>query len=242
MRVEAYIIAFNEIETIHLTINHYKQFCNKITIFDNYSDDGTDEIAKSLGCEVKKFGIKGVLSDQEYLIVKNNCWRNSDADWIIVCDADEILYHPRIYDVLLDSVGKATLFKTYGWQVFSEKLPSETWLEETNGFHDPNYSKFIIFNPKEIKEVNYVLGCHVARFKGNLRYADDTLTLLHYRNVGGPERLVQRHASYRPRMSNYNLKWNLGGHYLYEDERRRKEWQEQYEKSGTLFGGGITSQ
>jgi glycosyltransferase involved in cell wall biosynthesis len=241
MKVEAFIIAWNEAETIHLTINHYKSFCDKITIYDNYSDDGTKEIAEQFGCEVKTFGIKGVLSDQEYVNLKNNCWKNSDADWVIVCDCDEILHHPRIYDVLHDNIDKATTFKTYGWQVFSENVPRVSWLEETNGFHDSNYSKSIIFNPRKIKEIGYVYGCHHAKIRGDIRMSDDVLTIFHYRNIGGAQRLVKRHEEYRKRLSDINKKWNLGVHYTYEDERRVREWNEQHEKSKTYSGAGIIS-
>lgn len=53
MKIEAHIIAWNENETIHLTIKHYQQFCSKIIIYDNYSTDNTRSICESMGCEVK---------------------------------------------------------------------------------------------------------------------------------------------------------------------------------------------
>lgn len=233
MKIEAHIIAWNESETIHLTIKHYQRICSKVIIYDNYSTDNTRSICESMGCEVKLFGIEGVLSDVEYTKLKNNCWKGSDADWVIVCDADEILDAPFHY---LDYrpfnwLGSPTILRTFGWNVFHEDVPSENWLDITKGFHDPNYSKLCIFNPKEIKEINYVHGCHVAKPTGNAQYSSDVLTLFHYRNVGGPERLVKRHELYRPRMSAHNIKWNMGDHYLHDDERRIKEWYEQYEKS-----------
>lgn len=225
MVVEAHIIAWNESETIHLTIKHYQKFCSKIIIYDNFSDDNTREIAEAIGCEVKLFGVKGVLSDVEYTKIKNNCWKGSTADWVIVCDADEIL------DFRLPTDQTCTILKTFGWNVFHEDVPRETWLEIKTGFHDPNYSKYVCFRPSKIKEINYVHGCHVAKPIGNVIFSEIIIPLFHYRNVGGPDRLIKRHAMYRPRMSQHNLKWNMGGHYLHDDERRRKEWTEQYNKS-----------
>ena len=87
------------------------------------------------------------------------------------------------------------------------------------------------FKPKEIKEINYVHGCHVANPTGSVIFSDTITPLFHYRNVGGAERLVKRHEMYRTRMSPHNIKWNMGGHYLYDDERRIKEWYEQLNKS-----------
>lgn len=231
MKVECYIVAWNEAETIALTIKHYQKFCDKITLYDNFSDDNTREIAMSMGCEVKLFGVKGSLDDREYTKLKNNCWKGSDADWVIVVDADEILEFPYL-DVSLEVFRKSgyTIIKPQGWQVVSHDVPRGTWGEITNGFRYDQYSKLCCFNPKAITDINYVHGCHVAKPTGNVKIAKDGV-LFHYRNVGGPDRLIKRHALYRARMSEWNTRWNAGGHYLIDDNKRRKEWVEQYEKS-----------
>jgi hypothetical protein len=230
MTVEAFIICWNEIETIHLTIKHYKRFCDKITIYDNHSDDGTAEKAKELGCDVVKFGIKGVLDDTEYLQVKNLCWKSSTADWVIVCDADEIL------DINLRTLHMAknngyTIFNTYGWNVFSNDMPVDSFYDITAGVFDKDFSKKVIFNPKEVKSINYVYGCHVSNPKGNLRYYPEKITLFHYRNIGGVDRLIKRHNQYRSRLSAKNKRMGLGCHYMYNDDRRINDWNESLKKS-----------
>jgi len=238
MKVHAYVMAWREAETIALTIKHYQQFCDKVILLDNFSDDNTREIAEQMGAEVRLFGIKGVLDDREYTKIKNNVWKESDADWVIVVDADEILWdgEPDINSYLInfllfDAKEKGyTIIKPQGWQVVSRDMPKENWLEITNGFAYDQYSKLCCFRPKEIQEINYVHGCHVANPKGKVNILE-TGVLFHYRNVGGPERLVKRHALYRERMSEWNKRWNAGGHYLYEDQQRRKEWEEQFNGS-----------
>ena len=100
MICEAFILAWNEIETVHLTIQHYQKFCDKITILDNWSDDGTTDKAVKMGCKVLTFGILGQLDDNEYLKIKNSVYRNSKAKYIIVCDSDEILWHENIREIL----------------------------------------------------------------------------------------------------------------------------------------------
>ncbi len=232
MKIEAYIIAWNESETIRFTIKHYKEFCDKVIIFDNYSTDNTREIAEEMGAEVRLFGEKGQLSDKWYLKVKNHFWKGSDADWVIICDADEILYHPYLLFNLKSAAGRGeTIFNTYGWNVFSHTVPRESFLELTTGFHDKNYSKTVIFNPKEIKEINYGYGCHQSQPRGNVKWSTVTPALFHYRNIGGVEALVERHKMYRKRLSPLNKELSLGVHYNYPDERRRIEWEEQYQKS-----------
>lgn len=232
MKIHAHILAFNESETIHLTIKHYQQFCNKITIYDNFSDDNTREICESMGCEIKLFGIKGVLDDKEYLKVKNNCWKNSNADWVIVCDADEILYfnlstfYPNRFED--DS---ATIFKTQGFNIFSNDLPKESWTEINTGIPDDKYSKLICFNPKAIKEINYVYGCHEAKPEGDVRYSEEVLPLLHYKHVGGAQRIADRHALYNSRLSDWNKRWKCGFQYSEPREQTIKYFNECLAKS-----------
>lgn len=238
--VEAFIVGWNESDTIRLTLSHYNSFCEKVTLFDNYSTDGTPDIARDMGATVKQFGTPGVLSDDDYLTVKNNCWKKSQADWVVVCDADEILWHPHLgTELFLQREAGSTIFNTVGWDVVSHDMPKDSFFEITNGYRNENYSKLSIFNPRQIKEIGYKYGCHVAKPSGNVVYADIKLVLVHYRNIGGPQRLVGRHALYRPRMSEKNRRFGLGCHYEYTDEQRIKEWYEKYDNSGELRLAGI---
>jgi len=223
MNVECYFIAFNESETIHLTIKHYQQFCSKVIVYDNFSTDNTREIAESMGCEVRMFGIEGQLNDAEYLKVKNNCWKGSQADWVIVCDADEILWHPDLAGMLSrwKELG-ATIFNTIGWNIFSNDIPKSDWLEIKTGVPDSNYAKKIIFDPKRIKEINYQFGCHTFKPEGPLgviSWSTEKPIVMHYKHVGGAERLANRHALYSKRRSPINKRWHMGDQY---DEPRNE--------------------
>lgn len=235
MNIEAYIITWNREDLIHLTIKYYQQFCSKIVIFDNFSTDTTRDIAHSMGCEVRLFGVKGSLDDGEYLEVKNNCWKKSKADWVIVCDDDEILYDPNLIDKLyLARAEGVSILKPQGYNMHSNDVPHESFLEIKTGLKNDNYSKWIIFDPKKLNEIGYVYGCHEARPKGNLKFKD-AFMLLHYRDIGGIERLLKRHREYVERLSPINKKWNLGHHYSQGEAQKRREWKECIEKSETLF-------
>lgn len=233
MNIEAYIITWNREDIIHLTINHYKQFCSKVTIFDNFSDDRTREIAEWMDCEVKLFGKAGVLDDGEYLKIKNNCWKGSKADWVIVCDDDEILYHPDIVNFLSQSKSNGiTIFNTEGYSMFSNDLPEESFLEIKTGIKDSKYSKKIIFNPSKVTDIGYVFGCHESNPKGRLVY-EGGLSLLHYHAIGGAQRMINRHAQYEERRikSYVNMKWGLGKEYGYSPESKRKWFTENISKA-----------
>lgn len=241
--IEAHIVAWNEAETIHLTIKHYKAFCSHIILWDNHSTDTTREIAKALGCTVKTFGKEGELSDRAYMELKNECWKKNHPgqdrrDYVIVVDADEILIEPDItanpdtWNYFFTSKKRGTtIFKTQGWNVFSHDVPRENWLEIDNGHPEANYSKTVIFDPKQITDINFHIGGHVSKPKGNVVWSDEPLYLFHYRNVGGPQRLVERHKLYRPRLSEENRMRKWGFHYSFSDEERIREWEEKYSRS-----------
>jgi glycosyltransferase involved in cell wall biosynthesis len=242
MKIEAHIIAWNEAEIIGLVIKHYQKFCNHITIYDNYSSDSTQLIAESMGCDVKKFGIKGQLDDQAYLDVKNNCWKDSDADWVIVCDCDEILFESNDFDLgrYLGEI-KPHLVKPYGWNVYSEGMPIEDITEITNGYYFENYSKCVLFSPK-LKEIGFKPGAHICEPKADFDIQKSVfmneksgLYLLHYKNIGGVERLLKRNTEYRKRLSYNNKKMGYGIHYHDSEDKIRKEWNERIAKSVPLI-------
>jgi glycosyltransferase involved in cell wall biosynthesis len=233
---------YNEAEILPLVLKHYQQFCSKITLFDNYSDDGSKELAESMGCTVIPFGERGQLNDLHYLEVKNNCWKGSKADYVIVCDADEVLLIDKIVQPMKPATSNETptIWKTQGWQIVSDEMPKENITDITNGWPFNNYSKNICFDPKAIQEINFNPGAHKVVPVGNVVYSDDTLYILHYRQLGGVHRLMDRYRSYMSRMSPINRAKGYGSHYkrvLTSQGRNeiRRIWNEEMRKSKPLF-------
>jgi len=203
-----------------------------------------------MGCDVKKFGQPGVLDDQAYLDVKNNCWRNSNADWVIVCDADEIIFPDNVdhianirefnlWDLPIkiksEIIGDATIIKTRGWNVYSNEMPKNDLLEITTGYEFHNYSKSIMFSPKDIKEMNYEPGAHKCNPIGNVIYSEETFDLLHYKHIGGVERLLKRNREYMKRMSANNRSKGWGSHYWQPEAQTRREFAERLAISKPLL-------
>jgi glycosyltransferase involved in cell wall biosynthesis len=244
MRIDAYIQVWNREDTIALTIKHYKQFCEKIFIYDNFSTDNTRDIAYSLGCEVVLFGQEGILDDQAYKTWKNNAWKGSDADWVIVVDDDEILYSEDLVFILKAArMNGETIFKPQGISVHSNLMPVESWLDIRTGWEDNNYSKLCVFDPSKV-DIGFEYGCHTHMNgfpKGKVHYGKETLYLLHYNFVGGVDRLIKRWAQYEPRRqrSAINLRWNMGHRYAKSEKEIRKEWSESGEKSKSFSDLGI---
>lgn len=240
MKIETHFIAWNREDSIHWTINHYKKL-GKVILYDNFSEDNTREIAETCGAEIQLFGNRGVLSDQHYLDVKNHCWKSSKADWVIIVDDDEILYHENLSGILQKALDY-TIIKPRGYSMYSDSMPVNDWTDIKTGIKDEKYSKLCIFNPQQIKEIGYVFGCHEANPKGNLKfYYENDIYLLHYHAVGGAERMIQRHQIYESRRQNspINMRWGLGVEYGFSPESKRKWYIEQRERSSILSGPGL---
>ena len=55
-------------------------------IYDNDSTDYTVKIASALGCNILHYDTKGEIRDDLLVQFKNNIWKESDADFVIIID------------------------------------------------------------------------------------------------------------------------------------------------------------
>lgn len=228
MNIVCYFINWNDSFYIPFLHKHYSKFCSKIIMYDNHSSDNSVDICKLLGIEVRTFGKQGELNDLDYLHVKNHCWkeqRGNNVDYVILIDADEFLFP----DIL-----KGTAPIVNGYDMVSEELPVDSLEEINTGVSSVNYSKQCIFNPDSIEEINYNFGCHSNNIQGNI-IRKGRCRLLHYRNIGGVVRLLQRHEEYKNRMSLLNKVNGLGVHYTYSNDKKISEWNELKNNSKKLW-------
>ena len=236
MTIEAHLLHWQEKDIMPFVIRHYQRFCDRIVIHDNHSKDGSAELALSLGCEVITFGDE-FFNDQHNMDVKNNCWKGSKADWVIVADFDEVLLcsDPAGIRYFLSARTHRTIFKTNGWQVMSNYMPIDDILEITNGYHFANYSKSIVFNPHAITDMNYSPGAHKCNPQGDVRWSTEELYVLHYKHIGGVQRTIDRYKQYQKRMSKVNRQKGWGIHYQQTPAQLRKEWDERMKISKPLI-------
>ena len=82
MKISAYIIAYNEADKIMDCINSV-QWADEIILADSHSDDGTTEIAESLGAKVIHIPFEG------YGDLRNQAISHCSYDWILSIDSDE---------------------------------------------------------------------------------------------------------------------------------------------------------
>lgn len=174
MKIEIYTIVKNGEYIIPLYLKHYMTAFSGcvINIFDNNSTDRTVAICASAGCVINNFPEYDVFIEQEF---KNTIWKNSSADWIIVCDQDELLMITQ-NDLELMPAVNVIQFKGHNMvdqqnlrdpELFTHAFPSET------------YDKCCMFR-KNIQEINYSIGSHHCKPVPIPRLSKLEYNLFHY--------------------------------------------------------------
>jgi hypothetical protein len=238
--IHYYSICWNEEKLLPYVLDYYAPICEKIVIMDNESDDDSSAIIRSYkNAEVRTYSTNGEIRDDIYLEIKNNIWKESrgKADWVIVCDVDEILYHPNLItklDVLKER--GINIIKPHGYDMYAEDYPKNSLLEIKTGIKDNRLlGKCIIFNPNSIEEINYKTGCHKCYPTGNLKfYKEDDIKLLHYKCLN-LNFLLGRFELLKNRLSLYNIENKFGKHYLAEKELIKKKYFKNLSNSEDVF-------
>jgi glycosyltransferase involved in cell wall biosynthesis len=230
MKIWAYAICWNEAKILPYYLRHYSQFCEKIIIYDNGSDDGSQEIIKSHPKAVlRHYDTSGQIKDDVYLQIKNNCWKESrgKADWVIVGDIDELVYHPNIIDFLAFNGSQHSVFKPAGVNMIADKFPTtsgQIYEEVQRGSFHPGSCKPMLFDPNRVAEINFDPGGHTANRKkitGKLwlwrnHHGDpfrSPIKVLHFKFMG-LNYVTNRYRQLANRLSESNKKRGWGSHYL----------------------------
>lgn len=220
MIIHAHILAFNEEKILPFTLDYYSNICEKIFIYDNMSTDSSNEIyTKYPKVTVIKWDSKGEINEMNYINIKSNGYKqySRNADWVIVCDCDEFLYHPKLIEKLeyYKSNG-VTVPKVNGHDMVSEKFPEHdgnpiTDKIKTGSEVYPPFCKNIVFNPK--LDVQYGIGGHSFQCQ-NATYSNSAeFKLLHYKFLG-VEYVENIYKARAERLSEFNKQHKFGEHYF----------------------------
>lgn len=221
--IHYYALCWNEEKMLPFMFDYYKQFVDRFTLYDNYSDDCSESIILSQpnAC-IKKFSMDGEINDYIYQDIKNNCWKKSrgKADYVIVCDTDEFIYHNDIHQAITQlKSGKYSIVKPYGYNMYSTEYPvydSQHLLtgQVKRGIRVSMFDKCILFDPHAIVEINYKPGAHECHPWGRVKtYHNEDIKLLHYKNIG-LDQLLHRTKLYSDRLSENNIMHGYGIEYL----------------------------
>ncbi len=243
MIIHYYAVCWNEARIIPHFLRYYSKLADKIILADDGSTDGSVELVGSHNnVEVKGTG----RPDGQSFIDFNHAWYNQAwkqsrdvADWVIVGNLDEFIFHPDLRDYLGQCLSDGvTVVPVLGFQMLGEhRIDSDQDLFTSYQFGAPfsNMSKYSIFRPDEITEINYGVGRHTAAPTGNLVMpAEDLVLNLHYKYID-KEYLVGRHRAQNARRIAKDIERGYGHRYGFSNEMLEKDWQAFAAKSFNVF-------
>jgi hypothetical protein len=208
MQVHVYAVCWNERLVVGFFLRHYEEFADRIVVYDEDSDDGTRDILHTHPkIELRQF-IRTVPDSLELSkkAVHDHCWKEARgaADWVILVDIDEHVYHPNLTAHLVAQSNRGVTFvPTLGFEMISDEFPSPgEHLARTRTMGYPSHwrSKSVIFNPAAIDELNMAVGSHSAAPSGAVSFPEtDEVMLLHYKYLGF-EYFVERYRQLSPRI------------------------------------------
>ena len=242
--IHYYALCWNEEKMLPFMFDYYKQFVDRFTLYDNYSDDSSESIILSQpNAHIKKFSMDGEINDYIYQDIKNNCWKQSrgKADYVIVCDTDEFIYHSDIHQAITQlKCDKYSIVKPYGYNMYSTNYPvydSQHLLTDQvkRGIRVPMFDKCILFDPHAIVEINYKPGAHECHPWGRVKkYRNEDIKLLHYKNIG-LEQLLERNRAYASRLSKENTEKGYGAEYLKKEQTIIQEFNDNLQKATKII-------
>jgi len=208
MKIETFAVCHNEEKILPYFIRHYSQF-GSITIFDNYSTDNSVTIAKKSNVHIFQFSTDNEFREDILTNIRNICWKESKADWVMVVDIDEFIYHKNLIQILETIEGTVILPRMFN--MYSDTFPTtEGQIYDEVKYGVEFNSKMSLFRPKELKEINYEPGMHFANPEGNfnLNFTSPIIEM-HFKNLG--QEYVNNHNAYiNTRQSEVNRQngWN----------------------------------
>ena len=233
MKIHLYAGCWNEGDILPFFFLHYDKLVERYVIYDDGSSDNSQEILR-LNPKVE-LRPTPPYSDREsrvasQLTLLETCWRESRgiADWVIVTDIDEHLYHPDMYRYLAQCREQGvTIIPALGYQMLADQFPEHKTLlcnSLSRGACDSLYSKLNIFSPNEIDATNYTPGRHTAAPTGRVVLpARDEVLLLHYRYLDF-ERLRKRYQLLATRHFKADMAMGWGSQYSWSSEQLREAW------------------
>jgi hypothetical protein len=222
MRITLYTFCYNEQEILPYFLKHYSTFVDKIIVYNNNSTDNSIQILndwKECEIEIRDYSTNNQYDEKTIIDLKNNCWKdNTDSEYIIVCDTDELLYHPNIME-FIKKQPFTDYFTPTGYHMIGDEIPTDYTKQIYDiikvGTPDNQYNKNVLFRRINLLETNYTPGCHTSYFKGAGRLINcevPELKLLHYKWLSF-DYVYNKHTHYGKRRSEHSINNGWGGHY-----------------------------
>ena len=195
MIVHLYAPCWNEERMIPFFLAHYAPFVDRIFIHDDGSTDRSRALLEAHPkVTFEEIGIpltNGTRQAGELVPYYDQIWKRSRgiADWVILCNIDELFHHPRPRDYLEDCAAQGiTMIPSEGWDMLRWRFPppgTDLVSQVRRGARKIRMDKLFAFSPDAIVETRFMSGRHRALPRGRIEYPPRyEVRLLHYRFLG----------------------------------------------------------
>lgn len=187
MKVNAYILCYNEEKMIRFTLDYYSKYCDQIFLLDNRSTDKSVEIANTYKkVQVIPWDSGNKYNEHAQVHIKTNArfYHGKDHDWAIMVDMDEIIYGlenlEQLHDVGVEMPAVqgyhmvADSFPEYDGRCITEKI--RTGIRE-----EVMDKQSVVANGVPAR---YSLGMHSCQSVKTRDKVYPPLKLLHYKWLG----------------------------------------------------------
>ena len=168
-KLHVYTMTWNEEYMIKYFLRYYETVADRIFVIDDNSSDGTRDIVKTCPkTTLLPYPFPSGFNEYD----KTNCFATEyrkysrDAEWVIVGDCDEFIYHPDLRNFLdkKRAEGRRAI-KATGYFFASKEIPNtEGQLFDAMPYHHRlrkikhSYDREVVFDPK--LDVKFKPGCH----------------------------------------------------------------------------------
>ena len=225
-------VCYNEMPLLPYAVDYWKEYAEKVFVYDNGSDDGSVEYLKQFEpwIQVEHFD-SGGLDAQTNSEIKGNKWRDmrNDYDFFVVCDLDEFHYCPD-WDGQLDAMraNGNSLGVCQWWCPTLPCMPDRSRVEghllhEIYPFAYKFPTKVTVIDCKKCREPRFTPGNHEHRSvdldgKLSTEFHFPNMYVLHIERGFGIEYYLKRVHEMRERRSKRQITTNRGVHYLWSDD------------------------
>ena len=185
----------------------------RIVVYDNESNDNTRNICLDNNVEVVTYFTNGEMRDRALMDIKNNCWKESLTDWVVVCDVDELIDIRPKHLLKAESMNQ-TVFKGIGYNMVNVS-GVKNYLSVNTGVRDKGYDKKLVFNKRFINEINYRPGAHHAVPSGIVVDSTFRPIIYHFRYMDR-QYMIERYKEFASRLSEENKAKGWSYHYNFD--------------------------
>ena len=242
--IHLYCLCWNDGRMLPHLFRHYDNVVDKYFVFDNGSTDGSLALLQNHGrVEVSHFDVPGDSFVEEERRLSDTMWQSSDADWVIIIDIDEHIYHPNLAQYLQRCTDQGiTAIRSIGYDMVSDSFPSgEQPLYETVtiGVRTTHFDKLCIFSPHDLTATNFAPGKHEAAPTGRVVWpAYREILMLHYKYLG-VDYPIARFAELKGGLRSRDLTEGWGVHWTWSSVEVANSWQGIRAAAGPMPGVGV---